>query len=696
MEEPSSYQSVFVQLAVVVVASLAGVKIGELLFSKYGNIVKSVWWKELKRKILLRRNHKREVSIQEELNGFTRLHRACEDDDFEGVKASASPLNINQQCYTDYNQKGYDWEKRYKTPLILACENGNTAIVSFLCSYEGIDPNISYLAGNTALHVACKMGNEKNVEALLSCGGLDVNKKNNRNDREEAGASAIEIAYSAGHRGIVVLLLAHDQIDPTGVLALACKQNDKDMFDLLIKHKNTRKFLNNSEAICAACEVGNAYMVEELLKLNSNNCMKLGVEYTKNPLHVACERGSEIQDESIVEIIKMLCKHQFINPEKDTVNGKFAMVFAIPNCSILNLLPKANVHNLYWSDGYQHSLLERAVKKENIPCVLWFLDNGADIRVGYKSQKGRIIASPFASACRRANEKDGKHSLQLIAAWLEWQRKHENGNLSQETKYVIWECLSDSIVTEKKDGASIYEYLHDVVTGWDPYDYAVQKLLVKYGDFRQESPQFSSLALKASHCNLGLLNFFISYGGSYPEQDTEQRTPLFNAFMSEILTRPDELTFFRKLGHNEKKAFIAKELTIATQFTLKHIAGYWVYEQGPEYCRRNNHEIENVEKKIKNYNRFIAMCFKHGACDTALCDELLKAAYNTAKTEKQHFCAQLPVHAFVPHIRVVEKRHKIDQAVAISYANNPMEYYLKPETEKENLAEIMARRLAIN
>src|SRR5688500_8070746 len=45
----------------------------------------------------------------EAFHNFTQLHRACENGDLEKVRSSVTTKNINQLCYTDYNQKGYDW-----------------------------------------------------------------------------------------------------------------------------------------------------------------------------------------------------------------------------------------------------------------------------------------------------------------------------------------------------------------------------------------------------------------------------------------------------------------------------------------------------------------------------------------------------------------------------------------------------------
>jgi ankyrin repeat protein len=85
------------------------------------------------------------------------------------------------------------------TPLSLACQNGNTAMVELLLA-QGADPNTTLRGGETVLMTAARTGKAGPVKALLARGAiLDA--------KERRGQTALMWAAADGHVAVVELLL---------------------------------------------------------------------------------------------------------------------------------------------------------------------------------------------------------------------------------------------------------------------------------------------------------------------------------------------------------------------------------------------------------------------------------------------------------------------------------------------------------
>lgn len=85
------------------------------------------------------------------------------------------------------------------TPLMKACNEGNTAVVEKLIA-AGVNLNATNADGNNALWLACA-GDNLHVIRILISAGIDID---NRND---GGATALIYAASAGKDAVVELLL---------------------------------------------------------------------------------------------------------------------------------------------------------------------------------------------------------------------------------------------------------------------------------------------------------------------------------------------------------------------------------------------------------------------------------------------------------------------------------------------------------
>lgn len=119
-------------------------------------------------------------------DGMTALHWAAHLDNLETAKLLVS---------ADANATN-----RYGvTPLTLACQNGNAAMVELLLAH-GADANITLRGGETVLMTAARTGKAGAVNALLKR-GAEVNAK------ERRGQTALMWAAADGHTDVVELLL---------------------------------------------------------------------------------------------------------------------------------------------------------------------------------------------------------------------------------------------------------------------------------------------------------------------------------------------------------------------------------------------------------------------------------------------------------------------------------------------------------
>lgn len=119
-------------------------------------------------------------------DGMTALHWAVYRDDLPTARLLASARVAVTNRYG-------------VTPLSLACQNGNTAMVEWLLE-RGADPNTAVRGGETVLMTAARTGRPGPVKALL-VRGAQVDAK------ERRGQTALMWAAAEGHAEVVDLLI---------------------------------------------------------------------------------------------------------------------------------------------------------------------------------------------------------------------------------------------------------------------------------------------------------------------------------------------------------------------------------------------------------------------------------------------------------------------------------------------------------
>lgn len=705
---------------------------------------------EALKKELLRKEEalKKEFLKKEALiKGTTDLHTACENNDAHAVKLllEKSTTDINtKRDRIDYRRNGVI-QAQGETPLHIACHNRNKEIIEILLACNGIDVTIQKRDGNTPLHIACKTDNQELdstflkkiwlihnicdqqsspclffptelkkqittvlwlcdkdiiVEKLLTCNASNINTQNDRRE------SALYLSYFHNHKNTFSLLFSQDNIDLTDLLSLACNRNDMTMITQLLNHKNIK--LNSNEPLYIACENGYSDIVTLLLTYNKNNCMKINDQY-HNPLLAACEKVKKPNPNRIkfVTIIQALLNDPAIDINTKTTDGLTVFHFVVSDCELLRLLLDKDDRFISEKDNgcpsdRNATPLHKAIEAGNLESIFLLLQHGADISV-----KNRY--TPLALACKKASEEIKGTTYKDIVIQL-LKSFYVNQEIINSS-----ECLYALDLKEKKT------------------DDSVPKLLLAYGAdpnrVSSRSHYGCSPLLEVAQHNLPLLNLFIDqYNGDSTQKNSANKTVLYIAFMSENIKNPNEINFFNNLNADKKRSFMERELTIVADFTPKNI-----FERYP------HHNTKETNNRIKLFNSFIATCIYHGKIDIneKLINNgtLLDTANEKLQKRRENFYSskkdskscmhstesichythdsysgynsyngcydcyfyfpynEVIAHALVQHINPTTTEQAVDKTIALTYKEEPNQYYLKTVEERENQKNYLKDRI---
>ena len=136
-----------------------------------------------------------DIKSEVDVNRYTVLHNACQNNYIEIIKLLLKHPNINVNIKTNFG-----W-----TPLHIACYY-KIDVVKLLLKQPNIDVNIQDEDGQTPLHIVCKYNRIEVVKLLLKHPNIDVNYKN---ENEE---TPLYISCNFNHRNIVKLLLKNPKI----------------------------------------------------------------------------------------------------------------------------------------------------------------------------------------------------------------------------------------------------------------------------------------------------------------------------------------------------------------------------------------------------------------------------------------------------------------------------------------------------
>ncbi|MDM5153698.1 ankyrin repeat domain-containing protein [Bacillus sp. DX1.1] len=251
------------------------------------------------------------------------LNYACMKNDIETVKEKL--VNIKPSAL---NKKGPD----RKTPLHIACLNGNIEIVTLLVEAEA-DLKIKY-HGETPFSLACGKGNAEIVKYFIHK-GEDVN------EIMVGKVTPLHLISCSGNQEIVQYIL--DRVTNINAvtsrkhsaLHYAVEDNNLEAAKVLIDNGIDMELLEEYKrsALSLACDRNKPEMAELLLE-NGANIHSTG-QGKITPLHIACERG-------FIEVVRVLLKHQ------PNLHAK-ATLYSMPNNEKLKETPIETAERL----GYE-------------------------------------------------------------------------------------------------------------------------------------------------------------------------------------------------------------------------------------------------------------------------------------------------------------------------------------------------------
>jgi hypothetical protein len=143
-----------------------------------------------------------------------------------------------------------------KTPLIVASQNGHTAVVAALLTHKATDANQAKTDnGSTPLFVASQKGRTAVVAALLAHEATEANQATTDN-----GCTPLFVASQNGHTAVVAALLAHDavQADKTNKqgfspLMIAAHQGRQECVEVLLAGGADRRITMQGRFTAADC-----------------------------------------------------------------------------------------------------------------------------------------------------------------------------------------------------------------------------------------------------------------------------------------------------------------------------------------------------------------------------------------------------------------------------------------------------------
>lgn len=201
-----------------------------------------------------------------------------------------------------------------ETLLTLACKKEKVNILKFLVE-QGADINLLNHLGQTPLHIACEKGNSA-IMILLLTGKLPseidqnkmpellINTRLNINARNHAKEDALYIACKSGRKSMIEFLILAGA-DTTHALILACQNGDTKTIVLLreLGIDTTRELSEQGTLFHHACLNKDKRMIAFLLRTNFD-IRNLDIENRegKTALDIACEMKDK-------EIAQMLADH---------------------------------------------------------------------------------------------------------------------------------------------------------------------------------------------------------------------------------------------------------------------------------------------------------------------------------------------------------------------------------------------------
>ncbi|XP_071173349.1 uncharacterized protein [Mytilus edulis] len=242
------------------------------------------------------------------------------------------------------------------TPLLYAYYEHDLGIAKMFIQYKS-DVNLSYIKGNTLLHLVCSNDDNDFLEFLLNCEDCDLNK---RNDLKE---TPLFLACRNGSSDCVEILVESQcdkdssNIEGQSPLQIACSQEYDDIVEIILNNSFCEiDHLDNIDntAFTTTCERGNTEIARLLVSYGCT--INTANNHGMTALHISAAMG-------FVEIVELLL---------------------VNNCEI-------NV-----CDSFNQTPLCLAIENYQKPCIKLLISHGCDVNIFNLEEQ-----TPLYIACRK-------------------------------------------------------------------------------------------------------------------------------------------------------------------------------------------------------------------------------------------------------------------------------------------------------
>ena len=510
-------------------------------------------------------------------------------------------------------------EQSKKTPLHIACENGQWQCVDIICANCPKSEKLLQIfdktrqspvctkdsSGKVILHHACETGNLQLVKNIFSAGRTSTVKDNR-------GCTPFCSACTNGHFQCAEYVINHTGY-PNSLLKCAYHDYKSQSANNPLRNKDR----NGLTLMHFLCTSGNAEVLKQIVGKDSTLGFKMTDNYGNTPLHFACQYGHlrcveiliDIYPKYMLQVDRNRSKTGSVSEHmaseehsttsssplsKSDKSGKNMLHHAceMGNVELVGKLISFGV-SVHQVDNDGHTPLHYACKGDHVRIVEKYVELASGPNLKVQDQNGY---TPLHYACRNGNlrcvecltdvnkdpyqlfqvkSKDGFSPLAI--------KEKQGGTIlyraCQKKDKKLLHKLAGVInpYAEDADGYTLFMYVAMYVKNKQDCLYILQACVKVYqGDinFRHKSSQKTALHLACESGNLPFIDQILKCGALVNLKDNKECTPLLVAFRN--LKHLSSLSEFNLL--DLVNLLIAKHCDVKVKDTLGNTALHYAAE----------------------------------------------------------------------------------------------------------------------